>query len=363
MEICKPPLVWVNGNCYRKNPLKEEETVNAANFGTGDVADEYEDEGDCRHTQHGAVDDQDQYEEGEHSHEIEAIDGGRFKAKLHVASAFFAILIGKKGTTKKRLENETRTKISIPKQGVENEDVEVRGDSRSNVASACTRIDLIVSNARQRQGFTHFVSIPVNMPEMQTACNQFTAEALEKCGDARGLEESVFQGPTLLHMTICTLALMDDIERKKAIDILHNICTDELDMKDIKVAIKGLEIMNDDPSEVDVVYAKVNSDRLQTAANAIVEKFRKSGLVAAKQYERVKLHVTLINTLFRKGEDPEGEVGEAKERITLDSRPLFTHFSDRDFATVTLKEVHLSQRRAGKRTKENYYFPSTIVKL
>lgn len=33
-----------------------------------------------------------------------------------VASAFFALLIGKKGTTKKRIEGETKTRISIPKQ-------------------------------------------------------------------------------------------------------------------------------------------------------------------------------------------------------------------------------------------------------
>ena len=92
-----------------------------------------------------------------------------------------------------------------------------------------------------------------------------------------------------------------------------------------------------------------NSEKLQEIVDFIVAEFAKTGLMP-KQFDRVKLHITVVNTLFRKDE----EFSEEKVRETLDSRQILELFGDKSFASVTLKEVHLSQRRAGKRTKENY---------
>ena len=159
-------------------------------------------------------------------------------------------------------------------------------------------------------------------------------------------------------MTIGTLALMDESERQKAIAILHNILES---VQQLEISVQGLEIMNDDPAEVDVIYAQIldKSGKLQELADFIVGEFAKTGLMP-RQFDRVKLHMTVLNTLFRKDEEFSEE---EKGRETLDARQILEVFGDKSFATVTLKEVHLSQRRAGKRTKENYYFPSTIVKL
>ena len=49
--------------------------------------------------------------------DITTKSNGRFEASFHVAHAFFPLLIGKKGVTKKRLEQETKTRINIPRQG------------------------------------------------------------------------------------------------------------------------------------------------------------------------------------------------------------------------------------------------------
>ena len=47
----------------------------------------------------------------------------------------------------------------------------------------------------------------------------------------------------------------------------------------------------------------------------------------------------------------------------MDVREVLELFGDYDFGEVAMKEIHLSQRRAGKRSKENYYFHSAIAKL
>ena len=177
MEVCRPPLLWINGACYRVNQIDDKVTQE-----TFDTIDEYEDE-TCDFTP----------EEDECQYEIVHQDNGRFMASFHVASTFFPILIGKKAVTKKRIEADTRTKVTIPRQGVEDEDIKVTGDNRFSVILACNRIDSIVASARQKQGFTHFISIPVNSPEMQEAFEKFKSKVLESCGDARGLDETVFQ--------------------------------------------------------------------------------------------------------------------------------------------------------------------------
>ena len=50
--------------------------------------------------------------------DLEKTDSG-YKTVLSVPAAYFGFIIGKKGETKKRLENETRTQIKIPKTGQE----------------------------------------------------------------------------------------------------------------------------------------------------------------------------------------------------------------------------------------------------
>ena len=47
----------------------------------------------------------------------------------------------------------------------------------------------------------------------------------------------------------------------------------------------------------------------------------------------------------------------------MDVREVLELFGDYDFGEVTVKEIHLSQRRAGKRNKDGYYHPSTIAKF
>ncbi|KAH7974539.1 hypothetical protein HPB49_016505 [Dermacentor silvarum] len=83
------------------------------------------------------------------------------------------------------------------------------------------------------------------------------------------------------------------------------------------VRVHGLEIMNDDESEVDVLYAKVSSSyikegpsrspgkcRLQLLADAVAQRFLDSGFMLRQQDrgrgpEHVKLHMTIMNTRLR----------------------------------------------------------------
>ena len=65
-------------------------------------------------------------------------------------------------------------------------------------------------------------------------------------------------------MTIGTLALLNESEIERAQEVLASCKSDFIEMGVIDTPLrghfKGLEYMNDDPSDVDVLYAKVQLD-------------------------------------------------------------------------------------------------------
>lgn len=107
--------------------------------------------------------------------------------------------------------------------------------------------------------------------------------------------------------------------------------------------------MNDDPAEVDVLYMKLRDvdGRFQRFADGLVDRFVASGLMR-RQYDAVKLHVTLMNTLFRR--DPGSASGTAQSRgrparESFDASGLLSRLGDFEFARgVRIGSVHLSQR-------------------
>ena len=119
MDICRPPLQWIDGRCYRRQE-EVEYTVEA-----GYTGEELDDEGGD--------------EEGL-QHEIVEVPGGKYRASLQIAEPFYGSIIGKGGDNRRRLEAETKTKVQVPKKGQQG-DVIIEGRSRSGVAAAASRFE------------------------------------------------------------------------------------------------------------------------------------------------------------------------------------------------------------------------------
>lgn len=94
--------------------------------------------------------------------------------------------------------------------------------------------------------------------------------------------------------------------------------------------------------------------RLQTVCDEMLKKFSEAGLVQAKDERGVKIHMTLMNSRYRR--DPsESKRGEKAPRRPFDGRILMdSSYKDTDFGAVTMGEVHLSQR--GKYDPKSGYF-------
>ncbi|XP_052467996.1 activating signal cointegrator 1 complex subunit 1 [Carassius gibelio] len=337
MEILRPALVNINGRIYRKNQVQEES---------------YEEEEEEEDYPCSAAAAEPCLDEPCDAYDIEQTDRG-FRCAIDVPSVLYKYIIGKKGETRKRLETETKTSISIPKQGVEGQIV-ITGAHRAAVTSAVTRVEVLIDSFRRKQPFTHFLSFALNHPQVQQGFLRFREQVLERCGQDAGVDESIFQNPAKLHLTIGTLALLNEQEVTRASELLQqcqDVIRDITEAKPLPVEVRGIEYMNDDPSMVDVLYAKVRvqdgSDKLQQIADRLVECFSAAGLME-RERERVKIHGTIMNTLFRK--DPSAEDRgasarpSAKEREAFNAKNILQMFGEVYFGAFELNSVQISQR-------------------
>ncbi|KAK2866552.1 hypothetical protein Q7C36_002608 [Tachysurus vachellii] len=351
MDVLRPALININGRIYRKNAVKEEH---------------YEDEEEEAFSYSGPVSDQCMDETCD-TDNIEQTEKG-FRCAIDVPSVLYKYIIGKKGETRRRLEAETKTTVTIPKPGVEGPIV-ITGSHKAAVASAVTRVEVLIESFRRKQPFSHFISFALNHPQIQEGFKRFKEAVLEHCSKDMGVDASIFQNHLKLHLTIGTLALLNEQEVMRASEILtqcQDFIRDITEGKPLDLEVKGIEYMNDDPSLVDVLYAKVRlqdgSDKLQQIADRLVECFIAAGLMV-KEWDRVKLHATLMNTLFRNDPSVEDKGGAGrpgmKDREAFDARNILERFKEFNFGKCQLDSVQLSQRFSSDCT--GYYSSSGRV--
>ncbi|KAG8311631.1 activating signal cointegrator 1 complex subunit [Homalodisca vitripennis] len=170
---------------------------------------------------------QDEPCDGPDQYVIVLTDSGRYKTAFHVARVYYGPIIGAKGQNRKRLEDETKTIIRVPRHP-QDQDIVITGSSRGAVAAARRRIEMTVMSYRSKQQATHFISIPMINPEVKARLNEFKDIVL-KDYRTRGVDESIFQNPEKLHLTLCTMVLNDNFERSEAVRVMESCKRDVID--------------------------------------------------------------------------------------------------------------------------------------
>lgn len=351
MEVLAPELIWIGTRCYRINQLLDNNASDRPDWKSAPAQYVEED-----------MYQPDEAEEENDKYDIE-FKNDRYSCSFHVPSQFFAQIIGAKGATRRRIESETKSQITVPKQGHEG-DIKITSNSRKNVVAARRRIEIIVIGGRSNINFTHFLSIPMVNEEIKQSFTSFK-ELILSDPEIFGVTESLFQNPNKLHLTIVTLALLDNVDRANAVQYLTD-CEEKIvkklisDYGPLEIKMRGLEIMNDDPSATNVLYGTVDCDPLQVIAEKIYEYFVEKG-VMQKKFDRVKLHVTLINSIFGSDSDTNGGNGRKGDKDTFDASKILEKYREFHFGKIKIKEIHLSQRYT---TGSNGYYEATsMIKL
>ncbi|GBL96571.1 Activating signal cointegrator 1 complex subunit 1 [Araneus ventricosus] len=291
MDILKPKLVWVDGRCYRQLPVRKSEV-------------EREEEEEFIQPMKPRMRRDEDYEDTDLPVKHQ---GDKFFIAKSIPKDMIKFVIGKKGATKKQIEDSSSTDLNIPRsEDIKDDeaDITITGKSISSVVKAYHRIENIVEDMRWRFAeYTHFISIPMNDENIAEKYLNFKNDVLRTCRGSRGISESIFVNPAELHLTIVMLTLLTKREKEEAAAMLQqtkNQIQQLLDGKPLKIEIKGVEYMNDEPEEVRILYGKVREDNnncLQIIANRLADMFSKSPFGRKEPSDdpnNVKLHVTLM---------------------------------------------------------------------
>jgi len=216
-------------------------------------------------------------------------------------------------------------------------------------------------DVRWRAPFTHFLSIKLSVDPVLTNFEKFRYDILSQRELSHNIDECLFQTPSKLHLTICVLNLLDVCEVERGIDLLQQFPYRDITGGDkLFVDIKGLEVMNDDPSDVDVLYAKVEckNDTLQKLADEIMDTFvRRNFCQKPLIHDRgVKLHATLINSKFRPGiqgvstlkldtgKRVMGDYSATRQSFDASNLLKSTKYNNFNFGRICVDEILLSSR-------------------
>jgi activating signal cointegrator complex subunit 1 len=313
--------------------------------------------------------------EEKHSEEVEIdsnVEKVEIKSELWVAKCFHKHIFGKEAKVKQRIERKTSAKIIVPHKLDKSEIVIIKGNKQS-VELAEKEINLIVDENRSNVDFTHFVSIPFNLKTIRDRFKQFKEEVMnnKECVGSQGFDSSLFEPSNKLHLTIAPLLLTNECEKSLASQVLNEcyenfLKTSVIKDKQIRVRVEGIDCMNDDPTQVHVIYAKLTdlsqNNSFQIIINDIFSHFEGTKLMTrSHQFERldpnkkIKPHITLMNTKRRKWAKPDTYSRNDRKREAFDATAILKNFKDFDFGEVSLESIEISVRYGKDNGKDGYY--------
>lgn len=188
------------------------------------------------------------------------------------------------------------------------------GISPNFVGSARTRIEVIIAELYERNlEYNFFVSIPLTALEIIQKYEIFKNKVFSEIdASMSNLDESIFIKSEHLHLTILMLKLYSNEKRAIALEAMRESkekIVNYLNDEKINLNVNGLEYMNDDPSDINVLYANITelnkNKKLIEIFNIVIETFMKYELVQTKDEKPAKIHATLINTKYRKSNNED----------------------------------------------------------
>ncbi|KII61755.1 Activating signal cointegrator 1 complex subunit 1 [Thelohanellus kitauei] len=150
----------------------------------------------------------------------------------------------------------------------------------------------------------------------------------------------MFTAPPKLHITLMMLVLLNDDEKRRIAEDVEKMCSSlQPSLKNLpELTLQGLDIMNDDPTDVNVLYATVKdpSNSLQNFSDTLLEKLKPHPFtVDDLNRDSVKIHVTLMKTSADK---------QRKTRNGFDATKILEKYQDFYFGKFSPKSIHISAR-------------------
>jgi activating signal cointegrator complex subunit 1 len=124
--------------------------------------------------------------------------------------------------------------------------------------------------------------------------------------------------------------------------------SDGREVKPLKVSLRGLESMHT-PSKTSVLYASPTGDeRLYPFCQGLKNIFTE-GEFLVDENRPLKLHATIVNTVYVPGVRGSGGHGKRKAKLTIDAREILEDFEEFEWASnVRIEKVAIFKMGAQK---------------
>lgn len=118
----------------------------------------------------------------------------------------------------------------------------------------------------------------------------------------------------------------------------------------VKIGLRGLVSMHD-PQKASIIYIEPHdsSERLYPLCLALQDIFKKEDMLVPDD-RKLKLHATLVNTIYAKGKKSQGHGPNATAPLKIDARPLLEKYEGFVWAKdVVLDRIAICEMGAKKR--------------
>ncbi|CAH1132825.1 unnamed protein product [Ceutorhynchus assimilis] len=289
-------------------------------------------------------------------------DKGNFTTQIQVPKLYKAKLFTLPKFDIEKISKVTNATIIIPGYGKES-DITLSSQNTIDLVKAVAHIHSAIGEVRSRTLPFQFTCIPCSTPSIREKFESLKQQILYMKEEVDGFHESIFISPLKLHITIDVFSLLDDDEKLEAIRVLNEYKSTLEKLGPLKLNIASLSCMNDNIEKTDVIYANVrllnetNDNNLQTIIDALSHHFYEKGLLK-KYQENVKLHMTIINTKYRKDKtSPKRK----RRRLSIDATKIFEKFKDFEFGDCDFDSLHLSHMTL--KGDDGFYKPLAVIKL
>ncbi|CAH0557145.1 unnamed protein product [Brassicogethes aeneus] len=342
----KPLRMWIDGKVYNITPPKVKVKKGQAKTLT------------------------DTSTEVEMNNEIQIIkENDKLRARFHLPQLYNKKLHDH--FNEKEVAQKTQTRILMPKytkRGTKN-DIIIEGQSEDGIKEAANELVSAIGQTRKQILATHFISIPLLSTEIQENFNKFKPRltVLEIEG-IENMEECIFISPLKLHLTLTVFCLFEE-ELHEATKALQEYKEKFVSLfkkyGSLKIKVEGINIMNNNPKKVDVLYAnaKITHDDeevdLQKIVDDVSEYFYERGLCKENK-DSVKLHMTLINTRYRNSDQSTNIKKRFQRRIHIDATQILEKYKDFEFGCCDFNSLHLSEM--GSVGEDGFYKSVSTIK-
>lgn len=240
------------------------------------------------------------------------------------------------------------SKLTISPNSKEDSTVTIFSDEEDKVGLSILHFHGLLSKIRDGIPVQQFLSVPVLNQEIQLRFQKFKEDVLSM--ESEGVEDSIFQKVGKLHLTINVFSLVDEQEvgaaKQALVDCKTGIIMPFIEKKlPLKLDIRGIDCMQGNHSKVHVLYAKAkfvdeNADfNFQILLDKINEYFYKRGLTTDSSSDHVKIHLTLMNTKYRRNNS--GSRRRYMKRTHFNATEILSQYKDFSFGQSDVNCINL----------------------